>query len=289
MEISVTEVLELLDAPTAAPAWPKNSYAKVEVSKDAAAIREKAKSDERGGSERDMGQPGRFPNHMCLKKAFSNSRFYFLFTASDRLVRAIIEGCNRAIAAEPDITKFDIQMGDGDCGEAVESVCRSILSKISTLDAKSTPVFTILESLNDSLEDMGGSLGAILSILLTAFSNHLRAEYSATKSLSASGVAKSVNPAMKDLMQYTSARVGDRTVMDALIPFCDTLERTVDFESAVKAAEAGAEQTRGMKARFGRATYVGEDRVEQQQVAPPDPGAHAAAVFLRGLVDGLSS
>jgi dihydroxyacetone kinase len=30
--------------------------------------------------------------------------------------------CGRAIAAEPDLTKWDMVMGDGDCGEAVKGV-----------------------------------------------------------------------------------------------------------------------------------------------------------------------
>lgn len=34
------------------------------------------------------------------------------------------------------------------------------------------------------------------------------------------------------------------------------------------------------------AAYVG-DKGETQEDAPPDPGAMAAAIFLRGLLDGL--
>lgn len=37
------------------------------------------------------------------------------------------------------------------------------------------------------------------------------------------------------------------------------------------------------------ATYVGEKGVEAQQSAPPDPGAMAAAIFLKGLRDGLGA
>lgn len=197
---------------------------------------------------------------------------------------ALTEACKRAIAAEPDITKFDIQMGDGDCGEAVESVCHSILAKLPNFH--DMPVFTMLDQLVDSVEDMGGSLGAILSILLTAFSAQLRGVWTSARVITATEVAESIGPAMDSLKQYTMARIGDRTVMDVLIPFCYTLQKSSDLEAAVLEAEKGAEKTKGMKARFGRATYVGEDRVEQQDDAPPDPGAHAAAVFLRGLVEG---
>lgn len=35
---------------------------------------------------------------------------------------AIRSGCEAAIAAEPNLTKWDLIMGDGDCGEAVKGV-----------------------------------------------------------------------------------------------------------------------------------------------------------------------
>lgn len=86
-------------------------------------------------------------------------------------------------------------------------------------------------------------------------------------------------------MGYTPAQKGGRTVMDTLIPFCETLESGSDLAKAVEAAEHGAQSTSGMKAKFGRATYVGEGaKIED---APPDPGAMAAAFFLRGLLDGM--
>lgn len=88
-------------------------------------------------------------------------------------------------------------------------------------------------------------------------------------------------------MGYTPARKNGRTVMDTLIPFCETLESTSDFAKAVEAAEEGAQSTSGMKAKFGRATYVGESSVQSHQDAPPDPGAMAAAIFLQGLLDGM--
>ncbi|KAK1020496.1 hypothetical protein LTR33_018927 [Friedmanniomyces endolithicus] len=77
--------------------------------------------------------------------------------------------------------------------------------------------------------------------------------------------------------------------MDALIPFCERLEGEADLGRAVEAAEKGAESTRGMKATFGRAAYVGEQGAETQQDAPPDPGAMAAAIFLRGFLDGMGT
>lgn len=269
MNLKVEDILELLDAPTSAPAWPKNGYASFEESKEGSAMRAKARADASATASLNHGPP-----------------------SSAKTISALDEACKRACAAEPEITKYDIQMGDGDCGEAVDQVCKSILSKLHTQLSASTPVFELLESVGDSVEDMGGSLGAILSIFLTAFSNNLRGTSAGQSTgqgsadVSMATIAKSVGPALETLKQYTAARVGDRTVMDVLIPFCGTLEGSGDLASAVHSAEEGARSTQGMRAKYGRATYVGDEKLASQTESPPDPGAFAAAIFLRGLLEG---
>lgn len=177
-------------------------------------------------------------------------------------------------------------MGDGDCGEAVAGVCNALLTsmKASPFITKAPCLVSCLASINSDLEDMGGSLGAILSILLTAFAGNLQRGVNASGKLDIGVIGDAAGEAMEALKAYTGARVGDRTVMDTLIPWCETLQATRDVGKALAAAEEGAKKTAGMKPRFGRATYVGEMKEGEQM--PPDPGAYAVAVFLRGLVEG---
>ncbi|KAK3076480.1 hypothetical protein LTS18_012889, partial [Coniosporium uncinatum] len=208
------------------------------------------------------------------------------------LTNALRNACEKAIKAEPDITKYDIQMGDGDCGEAVQTVSESILRKLDKPEFPSAPLFKQLEMIGDSIEDMGGSLGAIISILVTAFSNSLRDIYTKSGnqgksdfSLDLKAVGAAAAQALENLKDYTGAREGDRTVMDTLIPFISTLQSSANLEQAVKAAEDGSQKTAKMQPKFGRASYVG-DKAESMDQLPPDPGAHAAAIFLRGLADG---
>ncbi|KAF2489686.1 dihydroxyacetone kinase [Lophium mytilinum] len=258
METKTSEIISLLDLPTTAPAWPKNGYAPI---KENASLAQNTS----GESKTPAAQGPIIP---------------------ESLIPSLRQACTAAIKAEPLITKYDIQMGDGDCGEAVEFVCHRIVSKLDELPSPtSTHIFPLLDRIIDAVEDTGGSLGAIISILLTAFSNSLRSIEKANPkgfTLDAQTVGKAAGPAMENLKLYTSARVGDRTVMDALIPFCESLEKEGDFGKAVAEAEKGAKATAGMKARFGRATYVADDKAQEGDM-PPDPGAFAAGVFLRGL------
>jgi dihydroxyacetone kinase len=131
---------------------------------------------------------------------------------------------------------------------------------------------------------MGGTLGAIFGILLAAFATSLRSH----KSKSSSDTeltdifAPSLTHAVEALKQHTGARVGDRTVMDVLLPFSETLEKERDLGKAVKSAETAAEKTRDLKPKFGRASYVGAGGDEQKL---PDPGAWALMEMVKGIHD----
>ncbi|KAI9691432.1 MAG: hypothetical protein M1822_007503 [Bathelium mastoideum] len=262
MDMTSSEVLDLLDAPTSAPAWPKNGY-------ENARVRQELKFAESQGDE-----------HVDQTEGLN-------IRASQKLAVAVLAACKAALAAEPEITKYDVQMGDGDCGEAVSGVCNAIAAKIDAGLFDQGTIFTQLNAIGDAVEDMGGSLGAIISIVLAAFTNALRqnvlSKTSAT--LDKATVGKALSPAMENLKLYTGARAGDRTVMDALIPFCDTMQETSNLELAVSAAEEGARATATMKPKFGRASYIGEK--DDKNDKPPDPGAYAVAVFLRGLLPDL--
>jgi len=131
---------------------------------------------------------------------------------------------------------------------------------------------------------MGGTLGAICGILLATFAVSLRHHKSTAKSDDLIGVfAPALAQAVESLKQHTGARVGDRTVMDVLLPFSDTLEKERNMGKAVKSAETAAEGTRELKPKFGRASYVGAGGDEQKL---PDPGAWALMEMVKGIYDG---
>ncbi|KAJ4355454.1 uncharacterized protein N0V89_003470 [Didymosphaeria variabile] len=259
MSVSDAEIFSLLDAPTNAPAWPKNNYNPVDVSPAMQTRRQQAHDAHNQPSASDTG-PATPPS----------------------LITALTSACNAGLAAEPTITQYDLQMGDGDCGEAVSGVCKAILSNLSSTPP---PLLTLLSHIGENVEDVGGSLGAILSILLTAFINALSdATLKHNAELSVETCSQAAALALENLKKYTSAREGDRTVMDVLIPFVGALAGTRDLGRAVEVAQESARRTAGMKARFGRATYISEDGGE---VEDSGSGAYAAGVWLAGLVEGF--
>ncbi|KAI0014536.1 dhal domain-containing protein [Xylariomycetidae sp. FL0641] len=132
---------------------------------------------------------------------------------------------------------------------------------------------------------MGGTLGGILGIFFVALRRAL-GEHAGGGGPPQQLWARAVRDALASLGRYTPAKVGDRTVMDTLIPFAEALEAGASFADAVEAAERGAESTRNLKAKLGRATYVAGAE-DASKGLPPDPGAWGAMVAIKGLYSAM--
>jgi dihydroxyacetone kinase len=260
---SVYELMDLLAAETSAPAWP-NVLANTST-----------KLPRKAPPEIDISKKNQISDSEDIKMDPT------VLEASLRLA------CQRAVEAEPDLTKWDMIMGDGDCGEGVKGVSEAILKLLDSGAAKSGSVFAILNSVIDAVDDMGGTLGAILGILLAALASSLRSQRHNVKDDLIETFSPALSQAVETLKGYTGASVGDRTVMDVLLPFAETLTGSRSFVAAVKKAEEAAEGTRELRPNFGRASYVAVTGGEEQRV--PDPGAWALMVWVRGLLDGAES
>lgn len=197
--------------------------------------------------------------------------------------------CDALVAAEPDLTKWDTVMGDGDCGETLKTGASSLLAALDAGLAKSGSVVRVLLKLEDIVESkMGGTLGGILGIFFVSLRSAVEKNIDVAKSQGAVALwGSSLMTALENLRRYTPAKVGDRTVMDTLIPFADVLSKQ-GFDGGVQAAVNGAESTKTMKPRLGRATYVGAGSDASGEL-PPDPGAWGAMVAIKGLQTGVSA
>lgn len=203
------------------------------------------------------------------------------------LEKMLRTACEAIVVAEPDLTKWDTVMGDGDCGETLKTGATALLAALDSGLATSGSVVKVLLELEDIVESkMGGTLGGILGIFFVSLRAAVERNCSLASSQGAVAVwGASLASALENLRRYTPAKVGDRTVMDTLIPFAEVIGRA-GFEGGVEAAVNGAEATKTMKPRLGRATYVGAGSDQSQQL-PPDPGAWGAMVAIRGLQEGL--
>ena len=187
------------------------------------------------------------------------------------------------IAEEAAITRFDTVVGDGDCGLGLKRGAEATLSSLS--DFSSTDVMDFFARLCPAIErSMDGTSGALYAIFLNSLASNMRKLDPPSKEpVTVQTWAKALKASLTDLGVYTQAQPGDRTLMDALVPFVNILSESGNVKKAAEAAKAGAEKTKGMKASLGRSVYVGGTGFEEV----PDPGAYGLSIFLTGIADHL--
>ncbi|KAH7033365.1 Dak1 domain-containing protein [Microdochium trichocladiopsis] len=200
-----------------------------------------------------------------------------LTTDAESFAASLTSGLKAVIAAEPEVTRYDTVVGDGDCGIGLKRGADAVLRHIQ----KNTPTSDVVaevEKIVTVVEDsMDGTSGALFAILLNALVHSLRSANPGEAT--AQTWATALKHSCEALSKYTPARPGDRTLVDSLYPFVESLEKTGDLVNAADAAKQGALKTKGMHAVLGRAVYVGESRYDEV----PDPGAWGLAAFFLGL------
>jgi DAK2 domain len=147
---------------------------------------------------------------------------------------------------------------------------QKVLDFIKNKDLSSLP--QVLTSLVDDLEvTMGGTSGALYCIYLSALAQALRTSDS---------IPDAASQALGQLLNYTRARLGDRTMLDTLMPFCETLKGSGgDAKAALTEAKKGMEKTKELKASLGRSTYLDDSKTR----GVPDPGAYGLLCLLEGF------
>lgn len=185
------------------------------------------------------------------------------------------------------LTDLDSAVGDGDFGISLDRGFTAVKTELSAnppadLKAVFQSAATVL------IKSMGGSSGPLLGTLF------LRAGATAAgkSELGPADVVALFQAGVEGMQQRGKAALGDKTMMDAWLPAVDAMRGALEagggltdvLDRGAAAAEAGAEATKTMSARKGRASYIGE-----RSVGHPDPGAIAAAMMLKTAADAWRS
>ncbi|TCK21475.1 DAK2 domain-containing protein [Pseudonocardia endophytica] len=162
------------------------------------------------------------------------------------------------------LTELDQRSGDGDFGDNLRGGLRAAVARF---DEGGTSAFGALGSV--FLDEVGGTSGPLLGLL---FSEIARALDGSDDPVAA--FADGARAGLEAIQRVGEAQVGDRTLVDALSPAVDAAPS--GLAAAARAASDGARHTAELRARMGRASYVGE-----RAVGEPDPGAVGIAMLFR--------
>jgi dihydroxyacetone kinase len=182
--------------------------------------------------------------------------------------------------------ELDSVAGDGDFGMSVAKGFKQLKQDWNELSKDDIGAF-----LKDCgmviTEYCGGASGPIWG---SAFRS--AAKYAAgKKELNLSELAQMLQNAVDGIQKRGGAKLGDKTLLDALIPTVESLKNSAEageemlaaMKKGAQAAVDGAEKTKEMVASKGRASYVGERSINY-----PDAGAVAIGVIFTGITKDLS-
>jgi dihydroxyacetone kinase/dihydroxyacetone kinase-like protein len=200
------------------------------------------------------------------------------FDQVNLVVRTIAQ---TAVDNEKYFGDLDAVVGDGDFGYSMARGFEQVLAGFDDFDR--SDIGTFLKKVAVTITGrIGGTSGPIWG---TAF---LRAGAVAAgkMALEPADVVAMLRAAVEGIKQRGQAELGDKTLLDALVPATDALERELDagngstaaIQAASVAARAAAEATKDMVARRGRAAYTGE-----RSRGSVDAGATAVAVMLERI------
>lgn len=190
----------------------------------------------------------------------------------------------RVIAAEPQLSEADRNLGDGDHGLGMQRGLTAAREKLSALpDDGSVTIDKLFSTVGLAMmSSMGGASGAIFGTLFRDGGKALAGK----ESFGAPELAAFLRAACDGVMTRGKAKPGDKTMVDALHPAAakaaeDAAEPLLSaLSSVVAAAEAGRDASKAMIAVFGRARSLGE-----AAIGFPDAGALSVTVILGAMRD----
>ena len=201
-----------------------------------------------------------------------------------QLLEAVAEMLQRNAERLGDI---DAVAGDGDHGIGMERGVLGAVEKAREVAARGAGARSLLCRAADAWADKaGGTSGALWGVALTALGTALGDR----QTPDAQRVATGVREAKEGIMHFGKARVGDKTMVDVLVPFSDSLNEAVTagasltdaWLKAAQVADKAALDTAQLVPKMGRARPLAE-----KSVGTPDAGAISLALIVNTVGDLL--
>ncbi|RFA18033.1 dihydroxyacetone kinase family protein [Subtercola boreus] len=209
--------------------------------------------------------------------------------AGARLAQLALEALQAVVTDNADeLGRIDAVAGDGDHGIGMLRGSRAATAAALTVLEAGAGAETLLRRAADAWSDRaGGTSGALWGVALTAVGTEL----GDTAKPTAASVAAGVLAAKNGILTF-GAEVGDKTMVDALVPFSDVLSREIAggaslaaaWTLAATAATEAAAATAALLPRMGRARPHAE-----KSLGTPDAGAHSLALIVTVVADVLTA
>lgn len=204
--------------------------------------------------------------------------------SSERLHVSLLHACDRIIGSSEELCALDAAAGDGDLGATLANGFKAVSDKLRS-DGNRRPGEMLFVVGAELAQKAPSTIGTLLAWAHMTASRNL----GSADALSPADVATFFRSAGKEVSARGKAMPGERTILDAMLPSAEAAERIASeghdvaavLRSAGAAAVTGAESTKEMSPRHGRAGWIGE-----RAKGRPDAGAMAWAIYVTALAEG---
>lgn len=200
--------------------------------------------------------------------------------------RLMVEAAADAVNAEHrSLSRLDAATGDGDHGINLKRAMDAARSAVA--GRREASPGTVLALVGEACaEEMGGAAGALFGSFLAAAADVLGDR----PDVDAATLAEALSAGAGRVAAVGGAAVGDRSMVDALAPAAEAARAAARsgsgpadvLSAAAAAARRGADKTRDLAPRVGRARYAGD-----HAVGSADPGATSVALILGAWADAI--
>ena len=200
----------------------------------------------------------------------------------------ILQTISAEIVPQADtLRSLDAKIGDGDLGVTVTRGMAAVLAGLKEIEG--TPVSNQLARSGMAFNRAAAStFGALFATAMMRGGAVVKAR----EDVGAGDVAAIGRAALQGLMDRGKAKLGDKTLLDALAPAIDAFDEAHTSgkslreatDAAVAACEAGTTATIEMQSRVSRASWLGERSIGVQ-----DPGATAVLFMLQGAQNWVNA
>ena len=188
--------------------------------------------------------------------------------------------CAAVTAAEQELSDIDARFGDADHGLTMSKIAGAVSAAV---EASEGGVKSMLDDAAMAVMELNG--GSAVPLWNTWLDGMQECAPDGGE-IDVPGLKAVFSGALEALEDISGAKVGDKTMMDALIPATEAVgayegsDEAGLFAAAAAAAAEGAENSKNFVSKFGRAKSYGE-----QTIGTPDAGAVSMACFFRGLAE----
>ncbi len=178
------------------------------------------------------------------------------------------------------LTEIDSAIGDGDHGIGMYGGMKKVKKKLLTMTGEENVYKLFEEAGIQMLNSMGGASGVIFGSLYLAGAEGMEAR----SEINGDDLARMERKSLAAIQERGKAQAGDKTMVDALLPAVEALEKNAGksllemLQAAEEAAWQGVEDTKKYTAKFGRAKSLLERAIGHQ-----DAGATSVWLILQGM------